>query len=163
MSVGKARALRRAETRAERLLWSRLRDRRLGGHKFRRQHPIGPYVVDFLYTEKWLAVEVDGGQHAARGASDQARTLWLESREFAWSGSGTTRSWRTRTAFAAASSKYCGTKAPPHPGPLPQGGEGDSARLASRHMQAASAFSVLPLAPTGGEGRGEGEHISFKP
>ncbi len=80
MSVGKARALRRAETRAERRLWSRLRDRRLGGHKFRRQHPIGPYVVDFLCTEKWLAVEVDGGQHAARGTSDQARTCWLEAR-----------------------------------------------------------------------------------
>ena len=80
MSVGKARALRRAETRAERLLWSRLRDRRLGGQKFRRQHPLGPYVVDFLCTEKWLVVEVDGGQHAARVASDQARTCWLESR-----------------------------------------------------------------------------------
>ena len=80
MSVGKARALRRAGTQAERLLWSRLRDRRLGGYKFRRQHSLGPFVVDFLCTERRLAVEVDGGQHAANAARDRARTRWLETR-----------------------------------------------------------------------------------
>ncbi len=78
MSVGKARALRRAETRAERLLWSRLRHRRLGGYKFRRQHSLGRYVVDFLCSERRLAVEVDGGQHAADVARDRLRTHWLE-------------------------------------------------------------------------------------
>ncbi len=80
MSVGKARALRRAETRAERLLWSRPRDRRLGGYKFRRQHSLGRYVVDFLCAERRLAVEVDGGQHAADAARDRTRTHWLETR-----------------------------------------------------------------------------------
>ncbi len=80
MSIGKARALRRAETRAERLLWSRPRDRRLGGYKFRRQHSLGRYVVDFLCTERRLAVEVDGGQHAADAARDRTRTHWLAAR-----------------------------------------------------------------------------------
>ncbi len=80
MSVGKARALRRAETQAERLLWSRPRDRRLGGYKFRRQHSLGRYVVDFLCAERRLAVEVDGGQHAADAARDRTRTHWLETR-----------------------------------------------------------------------------------
>jgi very-short-patch-repair endonuclease len=52
-------------TIAERRLWYRLRDRRLAGWKFRRQVPIGPWVVDFLCKEKSVVVEVDGGQHNA--------------------------------------------------------------------------------------------------
>jgi very-short-patch-repair endonuclease len=58
-----ARALRRNMTDAERLLWSRLRAKQLSGHRFRRQHPIGPYIVDFVCLESRLIVEVDGGQH----------------------------------------------------------------------------------------------------
>jgi very-short-patch-repair endonuclease len=50
-------------TRAERKLWYQLRDRRLAGWKFRRQVPIGPWVVDFLCKERNLIVEADGGQH----------------------------------------------------------------------------------------------------
>ncbi|MCP1642776.1 very-short-patch-repair endonuclease [Pseudomonas citronellolis] len=56
-----ARELRRRQTDAERLLWSRLRDRRLLGWKFRRQVPLGPYVVDFYCHERQLVVELDGG------------------------------------------------------------------------------------------------------
>jgi very-short-patch-repair endonuclease len=51
-------------TDAEKLLWARLRNRQLAGYKFRRQHPIGPFIVDFVCLEKKLLVEVDGGQHA---------------------------------------------------------------------------------------------------
>ncbi|MCZ7681749.1 MAG: endonuclease domain-containing protein [Sandaracinaceae bacterium] len=58
-----ARALRGQATDAERILWSLLRNRRLGGLKFRRQHPIGPYILDFYCVRARLAVEVDGGQH----------------------------------------------------------------------------------------------------
>ena len=64
-------------TDAERRLWSLLRDRRLNGHKFRRQHPLGPYVLDFACLEHMLAVEVDGGQHA-ENEHDRERTAWLE-------------------------------------------------------------------------------------
>ena len=60
----RARRLRRDSTDAETRLWFKLRDRRLAGFKFARQHPIGPYVVDFVCRERKLVVEVDGGQHA---------------------------------------------------------------------------------------------------
>jgi very-short-patch-repair endonuclease len=65
-------------TDAERKLWAVLRDRRLHGFKFRRQHPLGPYVLDFFYETHKLVIEVDGGQHADRAADDAVRTAWLE-------------------------------------------------------------------------------------
>jgi adenine-specific DNA-methyltransferase len=58
-----AREMRREPTDAERKLWFILRDRRLGGFKFRRQHPVGGYIVDFFCMEARLGVEADGGQH----------------------------------------------------------------------------------------------------
>jgi very-short-patch-repair endonuclease len=73
-----ARSLRHRSTRAESVVWLALRDRRLGGFKFARQHPIGPYVVDFVCRERRLIVEVDGGQHADN-AADQAREGYLAS------------------------------------------------------------------------------------
>jgi very-short-patch-repair endonuclease len=75
----KARRLRQSSTDAERGMWSALRDRRLSRFKFRRQHPIGPYVVDFACTEHALVIEIDGGQHAD-ATKDGLRTAWLESR-----------------------------------------------------------------------------------
>jgi very-short-patch-repair endonuclease len=77
MSVSSARALRERSTEAERLMWSKLRDRRLVGHKFRRQHPLGPYVVDFACVERNLVVELDGGQHASAVEADLQRTRAL--------------------------------------------------------------------------------------
>ena len=75
-----ARNLRRRQTDPERLLWSKLRDRRLGGWKFRRQMPVGRYIVDFCCPDAWLIVELDGGQHTfeAEIASDLARRRELE-------------------------------------------------------------------------------------
>ena len=66
-----ARGLRRRQTSPERLLWSKLRDRRLDGWKFRRQMPIGRYIVDFCCPDAWLIIEVDGGQHAFDNALDR--------------------------------------------------------------------------------------------
>jgi very-short-patch-repair endonuclease len=63
----RARKLRTGLTRAERKLWYQLRDRRLAGWKFRRQVPIGPWVVDFVCKEKNVIIEVDGGQHYDSG------------------------------------------------------------------------------------------------
>lgn len=60
----RARTLRCVENSAEGLLWQELKGRRLGGHQFVRQHPIGPYFADFCCREKWLVVELDGSQHA---------------------------------------------------------------------------------------------------
>lgn len=71
-----ARRLRKTNTEEEYRLWSDLRDRRLNGHKFARQIPLGPYVVDFLCRDKSLIVEIDGFQHAA-SPSDVIRSRWL--------------------------------------------------------------------------------------
>ena len=72
-----ARNLRRSQTNAERKLWSLLRDRRLAGFKFRRQHPVGPFIVDFCCTEVKVIVELDGGHHALTHDSDMARSGYL--------------------------------------------------------------------------------------
>ena len=69
-----ARQLRCKQTDAERALWSRLRNRRLNGAKFRRQHPIGRYIADFCCPEFLLVVELDGGHHADESGTDQQRT-----------------------------------------------------------------------------------------
>jgi very-short-patch-repair endonuclease len=72
-----ARQLRQTSTDAERRLWSVLRNRQFSGYKFRRQHPIGPYVADFACTKHRLIIEADGGQHQ-ESAHDERRTAWLE-------------------------------------------------------------------------------------
>ncbi len=74
----RARALRTNATDAERRLWSRLRQKQMDDFRFRRQQPVGPYIVDFFCPEASLIIEVDGGQHATREAEDKARTHWLE-------------------------------------------------------------------------------------
>ncbi len=73
----KQRELRESATAAERRLWSVLRHRRLPGYKFRRQHPIGPFIVDFACTTHHLVIEADGGQHKENPA-DARRTAWPE-------------------------------------------------------------------------------------
>jgi very-short-patch-repair endonuclease len=76
--IRNARALRRAMTEAELRVWYYLRAGRLGGLKFRRQVPLGDYVVDFICPSASLIIELDGGQHADRVAQDEERTRWLE-------------------------------------------------------------------------------------
>lgn len=81
-SKSHARSLRREQTDVERALWYWLRARRLGGAKFRRQLPIGEYVVDFCCWEQRLVVELDGGQHGDQTVADERRTKFLKSRGF---------------------------------------------------------------------------------
>jgi very-short-patch-repair endonuclease len=78
----KARKLRKNPTEAELKLWKHLRLRQLGGYKFRRQHSLGPYIVDFACLEKKLIVEVDGGQHTEKVDYETERIAWLESQGF---------------------------------------------------------------------------------
>jgi adenine-specific DNA-methyltransferase len=82
--VAAAREMRRAPTDAERILWSMLRARKLGGLRFRRQQPIGPFIADFYCSAAKLVIELDGGQHgdAARLEYDARRTNWLEQSGF---------------------------------------------------------------------------------
>jgi very-short-patch-repair endonuclease len=76
--TSRARQLRREDTDAEARLWNVLRARRLGGWKWKRQVPFGPYFLDFLCREAGLVVEVDGGQHADQVDYDARRTAFLE-------------------------------------------------------------------------------------
>jgi len=61
-------------TDAEKALWGVLRSRQVSGLKFRRQHPFGDYILDFVCLENKLIIEVDGGQHGERAKEDEART-----------------------------------------------------------------------------------------
>jgi very-short-patch-repair endonuclease len=78
-----ARGLRKESTKAERLLWNALRKAPLNA-TFRRQHPIGPYIVDFICVETALVIELDGSVHAEpqQTEHDRARQLYLESRGY---------------------------------------------------------------------------------
>jgi very-short-patch-repair endonuclease len=81
-SAENARQLRSGMTDAERRLWYYLRAGRLHGFTFRRQVPLGSYVVDFLCEQARLVVELDGGQHAERVEYDASRTQWLNARGY---------------------------------------------------------------------------------
>ena len=78
----RARQLRQVETWAEKLMWRWLRDRRFSGYKFRRQHPLGAYYLDFYCQEAGLNVELDGRQHGFPGQRnhDAEREKFLQSR-----------------------------------------------------------------------------------
>jgi very-short-patch-repair endonuclease len=77
--IDRARTLRQIETPPEDLLWLALRNGQIGGMKFRRQHPVGPYVVDFFCHSAKLVVEVDGMSHDDQAAADIERSKHLES------------------------------------------------------------------------------------
>jgi very-short-patch-repair endonuclease len=81
-STSFARRLRRNMTDAERKLWRALRLRQIHGHKFRRQFPMGTYIVDFVCLEAKLVIEVDGGQHDAQQMHDKTRGTWLRCQGF---------------------------------------------------------------------------------
>jgi very-short-patch-repair endonuclease len=80
----RAKELRHSETEAEQIIWSWLRTKKLNGVKFRRQEPVGKYIVDCVSFEKKLIIEIDGGQHSLEENSinDKDRTEWLHSQGF---------------------------------------------------------------------------------
>lgn len=78
----RARLLRRNATNVERLLWQRLRFWHVNGCKFRRQQPLGSYIVDFVCLERRLIIELDGGQHAEQSKYDTERDAWLRDQGF---------------------------------------------------------------------------------
>jgi very-short-patch-repair endonuclease len=80
-TLKRAKALRREMTPQERLLWGQLRNRRLGGFKFRDQQPIGPYIADFVCQKQRLIIEADGSQHAG-SVHDARRDEFLKSKGY---------------------------------------------------------------------------------
>ena len=69
-------------TDSEQALWKVLRGRQFANHKFRRQHPFGGYILDFVYLSNKLVIEVDGGQHCSKTEYDEVRTKRLQSAGF---------------------------------------------------------------------------------
>ena len=78
----RARTLRSNMTDAERYLWKHLRQRQIAGYRFRRQMPIGSYIVDFVCLESRLIVEIDGGQRQEQQVYDARRDQWLVEQGF---------------------------------------------------------------------------------
>ncbi|HZQ14184.1 MAG TPA: endonuclease domain-containing protein [Pseudolabrys sp.] len=122
---GRAKSLRRDMTDAERCLWSALRAHRLDGMSFRRQTPIGRYIVDFACHERRLVIEVDGGQHS-RATRDIERDRWLESKGYRvlrfWNSDVLKNRVGVLQAIVDAASS-----ATPLPSPPPQGGREQAA------------------------------------
>ena len=82
MDTQSARELRNNLTDAERRLWQKLKRRQIATVKFRRQQPIGAFIVDFVCFERRVIVEVDGGQHSEQVPYDEQRTRWLEAQGY---------------------------------------------------------------------------------
>jgi very-short-patch-repair endonuclease len=80
--VGLAKVLRKSQTDAEKIVWQKLRSKQLNGWKFKRQQPLGRYIVDFVCFDKKLIIEIDGGHHATQRDADRQRELWLQSEGF---------------------------------------------------------------------------------
>jgi very-short-patch-repair endonuclease len=118
-----ARNLRRNQTHAERTLWFRLRDCRLGGWKFRRQFPIDRFTVDFFCADAHLIIELDGGQHADRSVADAQRTKILEAMVYLvlryWNNDVMQNIDGVLEDIYAALERH--RPEPPHPHPLPSG------------------------------------------
>lgn len=116
-----AKHLRQNMTDAEQLLWKYLRAHRLHDQKFRRQQPIGPYIVDFVHFGARLIVEADGGQHNAN-TSDTKRDAWLTEQGFTvmrfWNDEILQNTESVLTAILAV------VAAPSPPAPLPHGERG---------------------------------------
>ena len=129
MNNSKARELRKNPTDGERALWRHLRKRQLGGYKFRRQQPIGQYIVDFVSFEGRVVIELDGGQHSQQMDYDSKRTVWLEAQ-----GYRILRFWNNQVLQEIEAVKTIVSKVledgvnTPHLNPPPQGGRRDFVR-----------------------------------
>ncbi|MDD5242173.1 MAG: endonuclease domain-containing protein [Sulfuricella sp.] len=116
-----ARLLRKNSTDVERLLWRHLRAGQFGGHKFKRQQPLGCYVVDFVCFEARLIIELDGGQHTDQVEADKIRDQWLNDEGFR-----VLRFWNNEVLTNLEGVMQCMQSAllpsPPLPSPPPRGG-----------------------------------------
>ena len=131
-TLQKARALRQAQTDAEGLLWHYLRGKQLGGYKFRRQQPIGPYIADFACLSRKLLIEVDGGYHVQRKDYDEQRDRFLRNE-----GYRVLRFWNNEVfedCFGVLEQVYAaleGAPPPPEAATPPQGGSDGNVEAAA--------------------------------
>jgi very-short-patch-repair endonuclease len=141
-----SRTLRTSATDAERKLWHHLRANQLNGARFRRQHPVGIYVLDFACVQQRLAVELDGGQHADDVVRDATKTAFLETQGWRvlrfWNNDvmGNIEGVLTLIAEALLAS----SRPPPHPSPCQ--GEG------AKNMSPCQGEGAKTPSPSQGEG-----------
>ena len=118
------RRLRKHQTNAERIIWSALRNRQLHGLKFRRQHPVDHYILDFFCPELKLAIELDGGQHYSEPGQqyDGKRNTWLESRGIKILRYSNLDVLQNKEGVLFEIARIAEVfKSSPHPNPLPKG------------------------------------------
>ncbi len=166
-----SRELRSHQTDAESLLWHVLRGRNLLGFKFRRQHPMDRYILDFYCAEAGLAIELDGGQHGEQAAYDAQRSAFLKAK-----GINVLRFWNSEL-FAQTEAvleeicRHLPALAPSPPAPLPSTGEGSKALTFSgiacyrpELFAGIAPMTKAKLAPllraAMGKGQVSGEHFS---
>ena len=132
-----ARQFRQRQTDAEKAIWAILRRKQMSGFKFRRQEPVGPYVVDFVSFEKMLIIEIDGGQHAEIQVRtrDEARSMWLRGQ-----GYQVLRFWNNdvladREAVAGIIGVALGRRDPPSPSSSPIEGEDSPLAPSGRELE----------------------------
>lgn len=113
----RARWLRKNATDAEKRLWQQLRGQQLANYKFRRQHVLGAYIVDFVCLEAKLVIELDGSQHQQQIAYDQQRTDYLSAMGFMMLRFWNNEVLQQMDAVLMQITEYL----PPHPSPLPGG------------------------------------------
>ena len=138
----RARDLRREPTDAERKLWQYLRGARVDGLKFRRQHPVPPYIADFCCVARMLIIELDGSQHSP--AVDAARTAYLESR-----GYRMLRFWNNDVLTKTDSVLEAIWNAVHAPDPLPNPRPGPAQRAGHSRRTRASGSPSSPPHPGG--------------
>ncbi|QDX24757.1 endonuclease domain-containing protein [Sphingomonas suaedae] len=135
-ALARARGMRKQPTEAERLLWRLLRNKRLDGWKWKRQQPLGSYIVDFICFEARLIVEADGSQHID-SASDIVRDNWLRGRGFRvarfFNNDIMAQPDTVLTALLAELEAPAGASSPgersPSPQPSPARGEGEEGQV----------------------------------
>jgi adenine-specific DNA-methyltransferase len=145
-----AKHLRHDSTDAERKLWRCLRDRQLNGFKFRRQQPIGRYVVDFFCSESKLVIELDGGHHTDQIKRDQRRTEFLNK-----AGYRVLRFWdhEVLAETEAVLQQIIDAVNPPHPALSLQGrGYRKDNSLSQRAREQKNNHPSPPPSPSRGEG-----------
>lgn len=146
MSLQHARELRKNATDCERLLWLHLRAGRLQGFKFKRQQPLGNYIVDFVCFQTRLIVEADGGQHNEQTEYDTHRDNWLRSQGFNvlrfWNNDILTNIEGVLAVILDACSQYVDT-----PSPQPLSREGRGAKITGDNQSHGADSALADLTP----------------
>jgi very-short-patch-repair endonuclease len=139
---------------AELKLWGYLRDRRLDGYKFWRQHPIGPYVVDFVCLEKNLVIELDGEHHSSTVQADAQRSAWLQARGYHVLRFWNNQVWEeTEGVMASILATLRSRGTTPHLSPLPQGERRQDGRPMPTHMRRVGSAHFGGLSRSGSKKR----------